>query len=176
MNAHPSGEAMAREGKGQVATASHSQPLDWSAVCDRLIRTTWFWLTTVRPNGLPHVMPVFAAWSDPCFFVVSKSTTRKSRNLTDNPHCVVATDTGDLHVVVEGEAQRVLDQAMLVRASRAFADIYGWETRPLGSMLDADYGAPTSGGPPFNVYAIRPTKAFSFPTDGESSTPTRWRF
>jgi hypothetical protein len=42
--------------------------------------------------------------------------------------------------------------------------------------LDAEYGAPTSGGPPYDVYEITPTKAFGLPTDGESFTPTRWRF
>jgi hypothetical protein len=29
---------------------------------------------------------------------------------------------------------------------------------------------------PYDVYAIRPTKAFALRTDGESTAPTRWRF
>jgi hypothetical protein len=43
-------------------------------------------------------------------------------------------------------------------------------------VLVPEFGAPTSGGPPYDVYEITPTKAFGFPTDGESFTPTRWRF
>ena len=27
-----------------------------------------------------------------------------------------------------------------------------------------------------NIYAIRPTKAFALPIDGETTKPTRWRF
>jgi hypothetical protein len=46
----------------------------------------------------------------------------------------------------------------------------------IGVKLDADDRAPTSGGPPYDVYEITPTKAFGLPTDGEPLTPTRWRF
>jgi hypothetical protein len=45
-----------------------------------------------------------------------------------------------------------------------------------GDKLDAEFGAPTSGGPPYDVYEIAPTRAFGLPTDGETFTPTRWRF
>ena len=49
-----------------------------------------------------------------------------------------------------------------------------WPTRIDGDHLDEDYGAPTSGGPPLEVYEVTPTKAFALPTDGEIATPTRW--
>ena len=66
---------------------------------------------------------------------------------------------------------------MLRRASEAFEAIYGWPTVVAEDKLDAEYGAPPSGGPPYDVYEITPTtKAFGLPTDGESFTPTRWRF
>ena len=48
------------------------------------------------------------------------------------------------------------------------------QPRADGSHLDADYGAPTSGGPPYEVYEVTPAKAFALPTDGETTTPTRW--
>lgn len=121
-------------------------------------------------------MSVLIAWSDPLLFVASKDTARKSRNLEANGHCVVTADTGDLHVIIEGEATRVTDEATLQRASAAFKSIHHWETTVAGDKLDADEGAPTSGGPPYNIYGIRPTKAFALPTDGEATTPTRWRF
>ena len=54
--------------------------------------------------------------------------------------------------------------------------MYAWPTRVSGGKLDADYGAPTSGGPPYHVYEVTPTKAFGFPITGETFTPTRWRF
>lgn len=174
----PAGEAMSREGKGTGADTEQgsSRPVAWTEVAERLAGGGWFWLATVRPDGAPHVMPVFAAWSESVFYVASKDTARKSRNLAADGRCVVSSDKGDLHLVVEGVALRVSDDAALQRASGAFAAVYGWPTVVADGRLDAEYGAPTSGGPPYDVYEITPTRAFAFPTDGESATPTRWRF
>jgi hypothetical protein len=172
----PRAEAMSREGKGTQATseAGRSRPLSWTEVERRLARGGWFWLATVRRDGGPHVMPVFAAWSGTSFFLASNNRARKSRNLEAESRCVISTDTGDLHVVVEGVAHHAHDEESLQRAVDAFQSVYGWPTRIQGSQLDADYGAPTSGGAPFEVYEVTPVKAFGFPTDGESITPTRW--
>jgi predicted DNA-binding protein (MmcQ/YjbR family) len=48
-------------------------------------------------------------------------------------------------------------------ASGAFKASYDWPTVVAGDQLDAEYGAPTSGGPPYNVYEITPAKAFALP-------------
>jgi hypothetical protein len=172
----PLTEAMSREGKGTEAAteAGRSHPLPWSEAERKIAGGGWFWLATVRPNGAPHVMPVFAAWANTSFFIASKDRARKSRNLEAEPRCVITTDTGDLHIIVEGIARHVRDDATLQQAVEAFQVVYDWPTRIDGNHLDADYGAPTSGGPPYEVYEVRPIKAFGFPTDGESTTPTRW--
>jgi hypothetical protein len=174
----PITEAMSRAGKGTAAAtdAGNRRPTPWSEVVARFGGGGWYWLATVGAGGRPHVVPVLAAWSGSAFFVASKTTARKSRDLTHDARCVVSTDLGDLHVVVEGMARRVDDRATLERASAAFAEVYGWATEITGDELDAEYGAPTSGGPPYGVYEITPRKAFGFPTDGETTTPTRWRF
>jgi Pyridoxamine 5'-phosphate oxidase len=174
----PIPEVMPRKGKGTGATneAGNSTPLDWSAAQGRFRKGGWFWLSTVMPDGRPHVMPCFAAWADGSFFVASKSTTRKSRNLDAGGHCVLTTDAGDAHLIVEGVAKRVLDRATLQRAADTFDAVYQWPTVPSGDEIDAEYGAPTSGGPPYRVYEITPRKAFGLPTDGEKFAPTRWRF
>jgi hypothetical protein len=176
MRQAPKAEAMSREGKGTQAAneAGGSQALSWSEVERRLARGGSFWLATVRPDGRPHVMPVFAAWSGTSFFVASKNRARKSRNLEAEPRCVISTDTGDLHVIVEAVAHHVRDEEGLQRAVEAFQAVYSWPTQVQGNQLEADYGAPTSGGAPFEVYEVSPVKAFGLPTDGESSTPTRW--
>lgn len=174
----PVGEAMSREGKGTAAAseAGNSRPVPWVQAQQRLTNGGWFWLATVRPDGAPHVMPVLAVWSQSVLYVASKGTARKSRNLAADGRCVITTDTGDLHLIVEGVARRVDDEATLRRASDVFKAIYDWPTVVDAGKLDAEYGAPTSGGPPYDVFEIVPTKAFGFPTDGESLTPTRWRF
>lgn len=176
--AAPTGVAMSRAGKGTRAAseAGGSQPLGWGEAQRRLTRGGWFWLATTRPDGAPHVMPVFAVWAEGALYVASKGSARKSRNLVADGRCAIATDAGDLHLVVEGEARHVRDEQTLRLASDAFQAIYEWPTVVAGGRLDAEYGAPTSGGPPYDVFEITPVKAFGLPTDGESSTPTRWRF
>jgi hypothetical protein len=168
----PKAETMSREGKG--AEAGRSRPLPWSEAERRLAGGGWFWLATVRPDGAPHVMPLFAAWANTSFFIASKDRARRSRNLEAEPRCVITTDTDDLHIIVEGITSHIRDEATLQHAVEAFQTVYGWPTRIDGNHLDADYGAPTSGGPPYEVYEVTPIKAFGLPTDGESIAPTRW--
>jgi len=51
-------------------------------------RHTW-WLTTVNPDGSPHVMPLGVLWVDGALYFNSGSGTRKSQNLAQNPHCAL---------------------------------------------------------------------------------------
>jgi hypothetical protein len=178
MSRDPVTEVMSREGKGtQAGTAQgDSTPTPWAEAERRFAKGGWFWLSTVRADGAPHAVPVFAAWAGDSFFVASKDTAAKSHHLDADGRCVLTHDAGDLHLIVEGSARKATDEAALARASAAFADVYDWATRVSGGKLDADYGAPTSGGPPYDVYEVVPAKAFGFPTDGVSFTPTRWLF
>jgi hypothetical protein len=178
MTESPVAEAMSREGKGTQASSEQgsSRPTDRREAQRRFAKGGWFWLATVSADGAPHVVPVFAAWGGSTFFVASKNTARKSHHLNADARCVLTHDAGDMHLVVEGVARKVTDDASLAMASAAFAAVYDWPTTASGGKLDADYGAPTSGGPPYDVYEVTPAKAFGFPTDGESFTPTRWRF
>lgn len=171
----PIAEAVPTHGADTETADDSAQILDWSEAQRLLSDGGWFWLATVRPDGAPHVMPVLAVWSQAAVFVSSKDTARKSRNLAADRRCVLTTGTGRVHLVVEGEARRVHDREGLDRASQAFKAVYGWPTTVRGDQLDAEYGAPTSGGPPYGVYEIAPTKAFALPAEG-TFTPTRWRF
>lgn len=177
MSAEPTAEAIHPTGRGTelVVANDRARTLDWVEAQQRLNEDRWCWLSTVRPDGAPHVMPVLAVWADSAVFVSSNDAARKSRNMAADGRCVVTTDASETHLVVEGHAVRTREHADLERASRAFEEVYGWPTWIQGDTLDADYGAPTSGGPPYGVYRITPTKAFAFPADG-MFVPTRWRF
>jgi hypothetical protein len=120
-------------------------------------------------------MPVFGAWSEPVVFVASKASTRKSQNLDADGRCVLTTAVDKVHLIVEGNASRVLDKDTLERASTAFEQVYGWPTTIAGDELDAEFGAPTSGGPPYRVYQIAPSKVIALP-EAADFMPTRWRF
>lgn len=175
----PSAAVIPRRGRGTAPPegAGSASAADWASV-HAALRTGDagpYWLTTPGPDGAPHVRPVFAAWSGSSFFVASKHGAVKSRNLRADGRFSIAVDVGPLHVVVNGHAVRVTDPGRLELASRTMREVFDWPTTVAGEELDAGYAAPTSGGPPFEVYELIPDVAWGFPTRDEVE-PTRWTF
>jgi hypothetical protein len=48
------------------------------------------WLTTLNPDGSPHVTGVGALWVDGAFWFETGEQTRKGRNLARDPRCAPA--------------------------------------------------------------------------------------
>ena len=86
----------------------------------------WQVVATVRPDGKPHVMPVLAVWLDSALYFVAGPASRKARNLARNAHCVLTVAVEDAHLVVEGEAVKVSDDATLHRVAGVYASKYAW--------------------------------------------------
>src|SRR5215469_2638741 len=89
-----------------------SAPIPWSRALTQLEddstkKTTW--LSTVRPDGRPHVAGVGALWHDGKFYFTSGAGTRKSRDLAANPNCALSVALPNLDLVVEGAATQVRD-------------------------------------------------------------------
>ncbi len=105
-------------------SSPEAQPTPWAQARMRLAEAEVFWLTTVRPEGRPHVTPLLAVWRDEALWFCTGPEERKARNLATNAHCTLT--TGDnrlgsgLDLVVEGEARRETDDAVL----RPIADLY----------------------------------------------------
>jgi nitroimidazol reductase NimA-like FMN-containing flavoprotein (pyridoxamine 5'-phosphate oxidase superfamily) len=156
------------------SNADHAEPTAWSDGVRHLAHGQWYWLATVRPDGRPHVMPVLSVWVDGALYFVAGERTRKARNLAADAHCVITHEEGDAHMVLEGTATIVRDEPTLRRVADEYASKYGWHPRPEDGAFDADYGAPTAGPPPYDVYEVTPTTAFGFGM--ETFSPTRWRF
>jgi Pyridoxamine 5'-phosphate oxidase len=155
-------------------------PIPWSRALERLEaappagapRTTW--LSTVRPDGRPHVAGVGALWIDGTFYVTSGPGTQKSRNLAVNPSCALSMALPGLDLVVEGRAVRVTDQATLERLARAYA-AQGWPAGVADGALTAEYSAPSAGPPPWHLYAVAPLVAVGVAGEKPYGA-TRWRF
>jgi hypothetical protein len=157
------------------SNAEHPAPTPWAEARKRLEQGRWYWLTTVRPNARPHVMPVLAVWSDGALYFVAAEASRKARNLARNARCVITVAADDAHLVVEGDAVKVDSQITLRRVAALYDSKYDWRVRIRNDAFDADYGAPTAGPPPYQLYEVSPTTVFGFGTD-ETFSPTRWRF
>jgi Pyridoxamine 5'-phosphate oxidase len=58
-----------------------TNPTAWAMTQDLLRESTaTYWLATVRPDGLPHAVPVLAVWVDGSLFFCAGESTRKARN------------------------------------------------------------------------------------------------
>jgi hypothetical protein len=109
----PTGTLAERASLGKGATMSGSEPdtalgpfsssgaqaTPWASALAILGVTEVFWLSTVRPDGRPHVTPLLAAWSlhGKCFTTGGQE--RKALNLERNPLCVLTTGTNALTAV-----------------------------------------------------------------------------
>jgi general stress protein 26 len=144
----------------------------WATGQERLEQSQVYWLSTVRPDGRPHVTPLIAIWQDDALHFCTGPEERKAKNMALNPRVAVTTgcnalDEG-LDVVVEGLALEVNDEARLQRLADLYKSKYGWDF----SVRDgAFYG---DGGRAL-VYEVAPTKAFGF-GKGEKYSQTRWLF
>jgi hypothetical protein len=121
------------------------------------------WLTTINPDGSPHVMAVGVMSHNGGWYFTSGPATRKSRNLARDPRCVVSVATEPFDLVVEGTAERVTDAGELASVAAAFADD-GWPCEVSGDAVTADYSAPSAGPPPWHVYRVRPSTVFALGT------------
>jgi hypothetical protein len=153
-------------------------PIPWSRAEKQLEtpsdpNTTHF-LATVRPDGRPHVAGVGALWVDRKFYIVSGPGTRKSRNLSERPDCVISVKLADLDLVVEGAAKKVTDDATLQRLAKLY-DAQGWPATVKDGAFTAPYSAPSAGPPPWDLYEFTPTTAFGVAT-AEPFGAARWRF
>ena len=133
-----------------------------------------YWLGTTRPDGRPHVAGVGAVWVDSKFYFTSGPGTRKSRNLAQNPNCVISVALNGIDLVIEGAARLVPDEPTLRRLAELY-EAQGWPARVSDGALTAPYSAPSAGPPPWNLYVMTPSTAFGVATI-EPYGATRWRF
>jgi general stress protein 26 len=146
----------------------------WADGRDQLEQAEVYWLTTVRPDGRPHVTPLIAVWHDAALYFCTGPAERKTKNLAHNAHCILTTGTNSLgaglDLVVEGDAERVRDDAALRRIADAYVAKYGEDWR-----FEVRDGAFHAGGTDAWVFTVAPTAVFGF-GKGNTYSQTRWRF
>ena len=153
-------------------------PLPWSRAEQQMEaavgKDVTHFLTTVRPDGRPHVAGLGALWVDGKFYFVSGAGTRKSRNLAENANCVISMSLPGIDLVIEGTAARMTDDKTLQRLAKRYAD-QGWPATVKHGAFTHEYSAPSAGPPPWGLYAVTPTTVFGVLTV-EPGGATRWRF
>ena len=150
-----------------------AEPTPWAEGRRVLETAELYRITTVRPDGRPHLTPLVAVWTAGAAHFCTGPQEQKGRNLAANPHVVLHTGSGALHagldVSVEGEAVRVLGGGDLRRIADAFLAKYGdeWHFRVEGDAF-------THGPGSAHVFRIEPAaiRGFAKAPYGQ----TRWTF
>ena len=136
--------------------------LPWSWAVDRLEQARNYWVSTSRPDGRPHAMPVWGIWLDDAFFFGSGRESAKSRNLAANPAIVVHLESGDETVILEGVAEPVLDDAVERRVDETYGRKYDF--------------TPDSSGETDPWFAVRPKRAYAWTERSYPSSATQFDF
>jgi PPOX class probable F420-dependent enzyme len=139
--------------------------LPWSWAVERLQRSHDYWLATVTPDGAPHLMPVWAIWTDGELWFSSASGSRKARNLGAEPRCTISTDNPAEPVVVHGRARRITDRDALAAMLAAENAKYG-----------TDYGLDMVNPASNSVFSMRPEWVFALDSSDFTGSPTRFTF
>ena len=109
-------------------SSPNATPTEWSRARGELADAEVYWLSTVRPDGRPHVTPLLAIWLEGALYFCTGPDERKAKNLSANCHCVLTTGRSTLEgldLVIEGTAEGVTDHAELARIANTYESKYG---------------------------------------------------
>jgi len=157
-------------------SSPNAVPTEWSRARTELAAAEVYWLSTVRPDGRPHVTPLLAVWLEGALYFCTGPDERKARNLAENLHCVLTTGHNTLEgldLVIEGTAEKSSDLAELGRVADAFESKYG-------PHFEAPDGTWAGLGDAIRraealVYRVSPETGFGF-GKGRPFSQTKWDF
>jgi PPOX class probable F420-dependent enzyme len=135
--------------------------LEWSWAEERLVAARNYWVTTVRPDGGPHAMPVWGLWHEDAFYFSSSPDSRKAKNLAANPQVNVHLESGDEVVVIEGTADHEGDEDLLRQLGEDYSHKYSFDVT-------------FTGGRPLVV--VSPRVAYAWIEQDFPKTATRFSF
>ena len=139
--------------------------LPWSWAEERLAKSHDYWVATARPDGRPHLMPVWAVWDGGAVWFSSSLGSRKARNLAGEARCSIATDNAWEPVVLEGVARVVTDHDALAR-------FIALENEKYGTDYGVDFLDPVVNA----TFRVEPSWVFTLTEDDFTGSPTRWVF
>lgn len=150
--AMPKGYGIRAGAKGLVA---------WSDVTSKLEKSKNYWIGSTRPDGRPHVMPVWGVWVNGAICFGTDRTSRKARNLQANPAVTVNLESGDEAVIIEGTAREITEAKKIAAIDAAYVKKYKMK------LTDAP-------GIPY-IVAVEPRIVFAWHEHNFPESATRWR-
>jgi len=112
------------KGYGIPPARSAKDYFPWSWAVERLERARNYWIATTRPDGRPHLMPVWGVWVSGALYFGTDRGSRKARNVAHNPAMAAHVDIEDDAVILEGTAREITDRPTLAAVDRAYMKKY----------------------------------------------------
>ena len=110
-----------------------------AALIDRLLhREPVLWLSSVRPDGRPHLVPIWFSWDGAAILIASKPHAQKVRNLRANPTVMLALGEAEADFdvgLLEGRAE-VLDAPTSVALPAGHLAKYRGQMAAIGLTAD----------------------------------------
>jgi len=135
--------------------------VSWSRAKDLLEQSRYYWLATLRPDGRPHVAPLWGAWVGDVLYFDGSPETRWGRNIAANPAASVNLESGNDVVIVEGTVEFLITDAEL--------------SAHLVSLWTEKYGRYQPEADTRGIFRLRPRSARAWSTE-EMQDGARWLF
>lgn len=91
---------------------------------ERLLTALNIWLATVRPDGRPHLVPIWFVMEAGRCYICTGSRSVKAQNLRANPRVALALEDGTNAFVAEGAARPVAASPEVIHKFKAK---YNWD-------------------------------------------------
>ena len=98
--------------------------IPWSKIDHGLQALRSIWISTTRPDGRPHAVPVWFVWDGRGLYFISDRRLQKSKNLAQQPWIVVHAGDGDDVIILEGITTIVREADELNRVDDAYRAKY----------------------------------------------------
>ena len=144
----------------------HAGMLDWAWVSAEITKSRNYWIATTRPDGRPHVAPVWGVALDDVVYFGSGKGSVKARNLAQNPQVVLHLESGDDCVIIEGTVFKLDDRKLLERMAEDYGKKYV-SYQPTADELQSDTGV---------AYGVKPKVVLAWKESDFPKTATRWVF
>lgn len=103
--------------------------LEWSRVDAALAATPVFWVSTVRPDGAPHLTPIWGGWDGAAIHIEGGDTTVWARALAHDARVAVGADHDGLQITLNGRAAKEVP-AHFERVAGNYAAKYPYRPQP----------------------------------------------
>jgi nitroimidazol reductase NimA-like FMN-containing flavoprotein (pyridoxamine 5'-phosphate oxidase superfamily) len=98
--------------------------IPWRRIDLQLNSRRSIWISTTRPDGRPHTMPVWFWWDGLHLYFVTAKSSQKAKNLAHQSCVIVHVGDGDDVIILEGYAAIVSNAKEQQRVDAAYQEKY----------------------------------------------------